>query len=92
MPRMLRFLLTHAVIGIGVGWVCLGALIAINGFGLRDLIAASPDGGLALALLAFLFALTFGSVGMGFGVMGQAFDDGDWHGAPRKRDDDRPLS
>ena len=78
---MLRFLLTHLVVGVCAGWLTLAAFVALDIANLRTLIFGSPDGVVALVMLAFFFALTFGSLGMGFGVMSQPRDDGD--------DDDR---
>ncbi len=91
MPILLRFLLVHAAVGIGAGWVVLAGFIATNVFGLRALIFTSPDGGVALALLLLFFALTFGSAGMGIGIMADTIEKSDSHGA-RSEGDDRPLS
>ncbi|MGD2131383.1 MAG: hypothetical protein PVI23_01235 [Maricaulaceae bacterium] len=67
----LRWLAAHMAIGIAVGWGMLGALFALNFHGLRDLVFGSPDWPIALVLLGVFFAITFGSLGMGFGVMMQ---------------------
>ncbi len=68
-PVLLRFLAIHLAIGVAAGWVVLAAFLYFDIANLRTLIVGSPDGVLALVLLAAFFALTFGSAGMGVAVM-----------------------
>ncbi len=82
MPPLVRFLLGHMAVGIVAGWVVLGAFLAFDIAQLRTLITTSPDGPLALILLAAFFALTFGSIGMGMAAMSPQ-DDRD--GRARRR-------
>jgi hypothetical protein len=69
MPVLVRFLLRHAAIGMGVAAVFVGALAAFDVFHLGALMSGSPDGLLALAVLTSALGITFGSVQMGFAVM-----------------------
>jgi hypothetical protein len=49
--------------------IVLGGLLALNPFSLRDLILADSSPGIALGLLLFGFAITFGSAAMGTAIM-----------------------
>jgi len=69
-PGLLSFLLGHLLVGIAVGWALLGLLLWLDVAGLWSLIAASDSAWLVVALLLFGFAITFGSLAMGTGVMG----------------------
>lgn len=67
---LLRFLAGHLVVGVTVGWTLLGLLLALDIGGLWTLISASPEAPVALVMLAIFFAITFGSLAMGSGLMG----------------------
>lgn len=69
MPHLVRFLLRHAAIGIGVAVVFLAALLAFDVAHLGTLVRESPSGLVAVAALAMALGITFGSVQMGFAVM-----------------------
>lgn len=71
-PGLLSFLLAHLLVGILAGWTVLALLLWFDVAGLWTLIAEADGGSawLVLALLAFGFAITFGSLAMGTGVMG----------------------
>lgn len=75
LPSLVRFMLRHAATGIAVGWALMLTAIWADLGGLGRLLAGSPDGGLATALLAILFAITFGAVGIGVGVMSLPWRD-----------------
>ncbi|MCU0983564.1 MAG: hypothetical protein MUC89_01305 [Acetobacteraceae bacterium] len=66
----MRFLLGHAAIGVTVGLLFVLGLLALDVAGLRGLILRGADGALALGLLLFGSAVTFGSVAMGAAIMG----------------------
>lgn len=70
LPAHVRFLLGHAAIGIGIAFLFVAALLALDVAGLRGLILRGGDGLLALALLLFGSAVTFGCAAMGAAVMG----------------------
>jgi hypothetical protein len=65
-----RFLLGHAAIGVGIGVLFVAAVLALDVAGLRGLMLRGGDGWLALALLSFGSAVTFGSAAMGAAIMG----------------------
>lgn len=69
MPFLVKFLLRHAGIGIGVAAVFVALLVAFDVARLGTLLATSPDGLLAVIVLTFALGITFGSVQMGFAVM-----------------------
>ena len=73
---MIRFLIHHCVVGIVVGWTFMAALLTLNIGSLRTLIWQSDVTVLALAMLAFFLAITFGSLAMGTAVMSQGSDSG----------------
>ena len=70
LPAHVRFLLGHAAIGIGIAFLFVAALLALDIAGLRGLMLQGADGTLALALLVFGTSVTFGSAAMGAAVMG----------------------
>lgn len=69
LPPLLRFLLSHCLIGAGIG---LGGAIAIVWFdvaGIGRLVSTSShQGWIAIALLCFGFMVTFGSLAMGSAI------------------------
>lgn len=67
---LLRFLGGHLLVGVIVGWGALGAFIWLDIGRLGSLVLDSPDWPLVLAMLLVVFAITFGSLAMGTGVMG----------------------
>ena len=67
---LLRFFAGHLVVGLIAGEGLLIGLLATDAGGLRTLIWRSSDKIVALILLAVFFAITFGSLAMGSGVMG----------------------
>ncbi|MEP9354183.1 hypothetical protein ABLE93_11365 [Xanthobacter sp. KR7-65] len=69
MPFLVRFLLRHAVIGVGLAGLFVALMVAFDVARLGTLFAGSPDGYLALAVLTLALGVTFGSVQMGFAVM-----------------------
>lgn len=69
------FLLRHMLFGVA-GAVLFGGLVLYLDIGhLRSLAHDSEDGWLTLVLFFFGLAVTFGSVAMGIGVMGQGQDE-----------------
>ena len=75
MPIFFKLLLRSCFEGIAVGWVFLAILVLGNFSQLGDRIFASSSPFLALFLLAFGFAITFGSVSMGIAIMSIPHDD-----------------
>lgn len=69
LPRMVRFLLFHCMMGVGLGALFAGMLMFINIGGLMDLIAMSEQPALPIAMLIVGCALTFGSAAMAAAVM-----------------------
>lgn len=63
------FLLKHLLAGT-IGGIVLGVLVLwLDLAGIASMAAASPDGTLVYIMLFFGLFITFGSVGMGVGVM-----------------------
>jgi len=69
MPYLIRFLGLHCALGAALGVVCAAAVVLSNVAGIKDLLETSNDPVVALAMLYFMFALTFASLTMGAGVM-----------------------
>lgn len=65
---LVRFLIKHCIIGIFAGWLALGAIFVLDLAGLWTLMTAGGLQVVPLALLAFGFAATFGSMAMGTAV------------------------
>jgi hypothetical protein len=81
---LVRFLAGHLAVGIAAGWSVLAVLLWLDVAGLRSLIVGSGDGAIAIAMLATFFALTFGSLAMGTGVMSLARRETDGHSRGRR--------
>ncbi|MFA7430092.1 MAG: hypothetical protein WCZ23_08040 [Rhodospirillaceae bacterium] len=67
--NVLDFLLTHLLFGTIGGFVFGVLLLWADIGGLRTLISGAEDGFLYVVLLFFGLFITFGSVGMGIGIM-----------------------
>ena len=67
--RLMRFVAKHAFHGALAGWTCLLAFLWLDLGGLGDLVANSPSGELISAMLAGAFGVTFGLVGIVWGVL-----------------------
>lgn len=67
--NVLDFLLTHLLYGTVGGFLFGVLLLWADVGGLRTLIKGSDDGLLFVVLLFFGLFITFGSVGMGIGIM-----------------------
>ncbi|MCW5770886.1 MAG: hypothetical protein KIT16_04560 [Rhodospirillaceae bacterium] len=66
---LLKFMLGHCLVGIAAGWSFVAGMLAFDVGGLAALIFGSASPGLALALLLFGTAVTFGGVAMGGAIM-----------------------
>lgn len=75
LPKLVRFMLTHAANGMVIGCAALLAVIWFDVLGVGALLAKDQSG-LATAVLFFQTALTFGAVSMGVAVMNLG-EDGD---------------
>lgn len=69
MPLLVKFMLRHALIGVGAAIIFVAAVLALDVGGLATLIGTSSSGILAVVLLTFFTGLTFGSLQMAFAVM-----------------------
>ncbi|MBI2256689.1 MAG: hypothetical protein HYU58_18855 [Proteobacteria bacterium] len=69
MPMLVKFMLRHALIGGAAAIIFVAFLLALDIGGLATLISTSSFGILAVALLTFFTALTFGGLQMGIAVM-----------------------
>ncbi len=68
--ELLRFFAGHLAVGLIAGEGLLLGLLVLDVGGLRSIIWASSDKVVALGLLIVFFAITFGSLAMGTGIMG----------------------
>ena len=75
MDRLVRAIIFHWILGMGVGLACAAILIAIDFDGLRSLILQSDIPGAAMALLFAGFAFTFGGLVCAAAVMLMGSDD-----------------
>jgi hypothetical protein len=69
MPKLLQFLLVHAVIGFGIAGFFVASLIVFDIGGFATLASGSDVAPLAVSVLTFFLGLTFASVQMGAAVM-----------------------
>ena len=75
LPQLVRFLLLHAAIGIGAGWLVLALLLLTDVNGVGSLIWASESAALAVGMLAAGFAITFGGAAAAAAVMMMRFEN-----------------
>lgn len=76
LPKLVRFMVRNAALGIGFGWALLGALLWADVGGLGSLIGHSRLAGPALFLLFGGFAVTFGGAAVSTAVLlGHEFED-----------------
>lgn len=68
MPSLVRFVLTHAAIGFAIAVGFVGAILALDVFGLGRMVRATEGGWVAAAALTFLMGVTFASAQIGFAV------------------------
>jgi hypothetical protein len=83
---LFRLLAINLAAGTALAALLVGGLLALNPFGLRDLIFADSAPGTALGLLLFGFIVTFGSTAMGTAIMATGLpraDDETPRGPPR---------
>ena len=69
MPKLIRFVVLNAAIGIVIGWAIAAALLWMNVSGLGDMYAHSDAKPLILALLGMSFGVTFGFAYLSTAVM-----------------------
>ena len=69
MPHLVRFLIRHALIGVGLGALFVGTLVLLDVARLGTLMTQSSSGLIALIVLICAVGITFGSVQMGFAIM-----------------------
>ena len=69
MPLLVRFLIRHAVIGVGLAMVLVALLLGFDVARLGTLVWGSPTGWIAVTALTIALGITLGSVQMGFAVM-----------------------
>lgn len=69
MPPFLFFLIRHALIGFGLAAAFVAVMLGFDVTGLGTLIANSPSGTFAAAILTFALGLTFAGVQMGIAIM-----------------------
>lgn len=74
--RLIRFLAINAAIGTAVALILVGVLIWTDTQAIGRLILADRNPVLSIALLAFGFVITFGSVAMGTAIMALPYDGG----------------
>ncbi|SFR55787.1 hypothetical protein [Litoreibacter janthinus] len=72
MPKLITFLLRHALGGAVAGVAFSALLIWSNVAGLRHLVLETADGPLAAGIMTVFFIITFASVQMGRAIMAMA--------------------
>lgn len=89
--RLLRFLGTQCLIGVVAGAIFSALFLALDLAGLRSLLGATREAGLALFMFCFAIMAMFGAMAMGIGVMLLPRDANYGEGARRTVSrDDRP--
>ena len=72
LPKLVCFMITHALIGMGLGVGLTALIIWKNIFGLGELFRQTP---LAMFVFGFQMALTLGAVQIGVAVLSMGRDD-----------------
>ena len=75
MTRLTSFVLRHALIGGAAAVLFVALFLAADVGGLGSLVARSADGPLAAVVMTVFFAITFGSVQVGFALMLKDWDE-----------------
>ncbi len=73
--ELVRYVLPHLAAGCLGGLTAAGGIVASNFQALGELMLRTPGGGLAAALLAGSFVLTFASAAAGWAIMRIGEDD-----------------
>ena len=84
MPKMVRFLLENAAVGIVAGWVLLSYLLVSDIYGLGHLVFSSASPAMPVFLLMAGFAITFGSASMGIAIMTLPYLQNGGGGKPKR--------
>ncbi len=69
MPRLVKFVLKWNAVGILTGWLVLSAILLADISGIGSMIMGSPQGAVALLVLALSFAVTSGPVAVTVAVL-----------------------
>ena len=69
MPVFFKLITRACLAGIAVGWTILALFIITNTGGIGEVVRHSSDVFLGVFLMAFGFAITFGSLFMGVAIM-----------------------
>ena len=77
MPRLVKFLIFHALLGFAIALACVLIILAFDVASLRTLIMSSDVKWLAVFALVVLMTITLASVTMGIAVMRLPYDDDD---------------
>lgn len=85
MPHLVRFLMRHALIGLGLAILFVGTLVLLDVARLGTLVTQSSSGIVALVALTCAVGITFGSVQMGFAIMLLGEDKDGPEGGRRRR-------
>lgn len=84
-PPLFRLLAINCLAGIVTSWLFLAGIIWLDVGGLHQLLSRSSEAGVAIAVLAAGFAVTFGSAAMGTAVWLMPYGDGDGETGKRAR-------
>lgn len=76
LPPLVRLYIRSVITGVWLGVVFVALLLAADVGGLRRLVLAAPEGGLAVAMLVVFNAFVFGAAQFGIRVMALARQDG----------------
>ena len=69
MPKLVKFVIKWNTVGIAIGWLILGGLLAADVNGLGTMIWRQPSGLIALMVLMLSFAVTSGPLGVTVAVL-----------------------
>lgn len=69
MPDHIKFILKHAVVGLGLGIAFVAMLLAFDVAGLWHLVTHTAEGPIAVVILTVLCTITFGSAQIGYKIM-----------------------
>lgn len=75
MPELVRLYIRHGAIGLGLGMLFTGLILALNVGNLWHLVRASDVGILAVVMLVVFNAIVFAGVQFAFAVMSMAESD-----------------
>lgn len=84
MPAHIRFILKHAIVGLGISIAFTAMILYFNVGNLWHLVTHTAEGPIAVLMLVVFGTITFGSAQIGYKIMTMGDEDDTPHGGKRQ--------